>query len=583
MWDNLASKLNSLTNRQVVVIIAVFGFVVYFTGLHNPFIGDDIPQIVNNPLIHSLSHVGKFFNGGTFFHSYNPTSLSSNDYRPLMTTSYALIYALFGLRAVYFHVFQLLVFLGSVFLLYKVFCRFFQPQLALVFALIFLVHPLNSQSVFYAAALQDTLYFFFGLLALWLLIRFSTVKSLIGVALCILLSLLAKETGVIFVVLAGLYLFWFDRRRLLPFMGIISIPVVAYVVLRLHAVGLTGFNQVAPIDRLNLGQRLLTAPSVVWFYFEKLIFPWKLASGYYWTVTSFSFMRTVLPFIGDAAIVTGIVLGGLYTRRIAPNDRTSQRMYWLFAACIVLGIVPYLQLVPLDMTACDTWFMVSMIGVFGLAAVMFCSIQHKVRAEIFIPIILIVLCLLGIRTALRGTEWSSVPSLGRHDIAATSDNYAAYISLADYYIKQGGYKAAEGYSMSAVRTNPTPRAYSDLGVSYHLLGDDSDAMRNYQKGLTYGGVLELYQNLSALTVGYGSEAQDVPLLAAAESAYPHDPAILTNIALFDVKHNDTADAKIVISKAAQYGHVSSFVYDHIINDEPFSFKLQTSGQTIYFK
>jgi len=55
--------------------------------------------------------------------------------------------------------------------------------------------------------MQEELFFLFGILAIWSLLRFDSVKSLIFAALCLFLSLLSKETAVVFIVVALLYLF----------------------------------------------------------------------------------------------------------------------------------------------------------------------------------------------------------------------------------------------------------------------------------------------------------------------------------------------------------------------------------------
>ena len=203
----MLAKINKLKNWQVAIIILILGFAVYATGLTTPFqSGDDFNQIVNNIPVHSITNIRLFFTSSTFYNSQATAPLTGIYYRPLMTTVFSIIYTLFGSHAFAFHLVQLLLCIGSAFILYLFFRYSFKPLLALLLSLIFLVHPLSSQAVFSISSMQDILFFFFGILALWLLLRFDSIKSLLLVAVCLLLSLLSKETGVVFIVIALLYL-----------------------------------------------------------------------------------------------------------------------------------------------------------------------------------------------------------------------------------------------------------------------------------------------------------------------------------------------------------------------------------------
>jgi hypothetical protein len=173
-------------NWQASLLIVFVGFAVYLSGLMNLFEGDDTLQIVNNTLVHSLKNLNVFYKGSTFYNGQNFIGLY---YRPLMTTAYSLLYVMFGARPFYFHLFQLLVCIGGTILLYLFLKYLMDPRLALFLAVVFLLHPLDSQVVYIIPNLQDALFFFFGMLALWLLCRFQSNKALPLVALALLLSL----------------------------------------------------------------------------------------------------------------------------------------------------------------------------------------------------------------------------------------------------------------------------------------------------------------------------------------------------------------------------------------------------------
>src|SRR6266567_2012741 len=198
-----------LTWWQVAAILIVLGYVVFWTGLTSPFLGDDIPQIVDNLPVHSIAHVLVLFEGGTFYVGHGLSPLSGAFYRPLITTTYALIYTIFGPHALAFHVLQILFSAVAAALLFLFFRYSFNKPLALFLASVFLVHPLNSQAVFGIPSMQEALFFIFGISALLLLVRYNSTRVLFIASLCLFISLLFKEAGILFVAMVGAYLLLF--------------------------------------------------------------------------------------------------------------------------------------------------------------------------------------------------------------------------------------------------------------------------------------------------------------------------------------------------------------------------------------
>src|SRR5678816_1961657 len=121
--------------------MAVIGFAVFFTGLNNPFQGDDQFQIVDNKAVHSIANLPSFFTHSTF---YNGENLVGVFYRPLMTTTFSLLYTFFGANPLPYHLVQIALCIAGAFLVYLVLKHFFKKiYVALPLALIFMVHPLN--------------------------------------------------------------------------------------------------------------------------------------------------------------------------------------------------------------------------------------------------------------------------------------------------------------------------------------------------------------------------------------------------------------------------------------------------------
>jgi tetratricopeptide (TPR) repeat protein len=581
MYTNILAKINKITNWQAALVIAVLGFAVYSSGLTNPFQGDDISQIVNNVPVHSITHIKLLFEGGTFYNGQGLAPLIGAYFRPLMMAVFSLIYTLFGPHPFYFHLLQIMLYIGSTIILYLFFRYSFKPAVALFLSLVFLVHPINSQVVFSIANMQDVLFFFFGILAIYLLLRYKSAKSLLLVAVCLFLSLLAKETAIMFVAMALLYLLWWDRKRLYAFAGTMVLPLALWLILKIHAVGLHSNPHNAPIDFLSLGHRLLTAPSLVLFYITKLVFPWKLASGYYWVYSTFSIRHVLLPIVIDLAVVACVVYLALVLRRKAPKAQFYT--YLFFASWCALGLLPNLQIIPLDFTAAEYWFYFSMVGVLGMIGVLLKIFPLRIKPEYLLAIALVLIGVLGLRTALRGLDYRTQYTLARQDIVASPENYMAFRVIGTGLYNQSNYRGAEPYLRRSVDIYAALESYNDLGLDLenqgNYYGAEQTFIQGIKYGIKYGNYYPLYDNLGTLILEFGgNQDQDQQYLMQAVRDYPQDSGFWMDLALFEAIHSNNTEAKIAISQAVNYGQVNQIIYNNIINNR--SFTLILNGKTI---
>jgi hypothetical protein len=236
-------------------LLVLAGVAVYAASLSNGFVLDDASQVLENHLAHSLANIRYFFEGGTF-----PTGgrdrLVGIYYRPLMATSFALVYGIFGSTPFYFHLYQLAIHLINgvlVFLLLDAWlARVGSPGapaprparfLPLVLALVFVVHPVYVETVVYVSAVHEVLCVMFGLAALVVLESSRGAHNdpwwrPLVVAFLLLLSLLSKETGAVVVLITLIYLFCLDRTRLAKFAAPIAVTVGVYAFLRFWVAGI---------------------------------------------------------------------------------------------------------------------------------------------------------------------------------------------------------------------------------------------------------------------------------------------------------------------------------------------------------
>ena len=569
----MLEKINRLKNWQAAIIITVLGILAYFDGLQNQFLGDDLPQIVNNLPVHSISHIKIFFEGGTFYNGQGIVPLIGIYYRPLMTTVFSLIYTVFGSQPNFFHLIQLLLCIGSSIILYLFFRFTFKPAMSLFLALIFLIHPIDSQVVFAIASMQDALFFFFGILALYFLFRFKSIRSLIAVAVCLFLSLLAKESAVLFIAMALLYLFWYNRKRLYAFIGVMALPTVLYVVLRVHAIGWFTNSNNAPIDRLSLAGRLFTAPSIFLMYISKFVFPLKLAAWYYYVYPNFSIRHFLLPLITDLLIIALVIYTAFKIRQRASKARFKAFLF--FAIWSALGMLMILQIAPLDFTASEPWFYFPMVGILGMIGITITTFSRSIHFDrrILFALMVAIILLLGVRTAIRGRNWSSDYNLAEYNLTSNGGDFQTYNEIAQHDFTNKDYYDAKTYASESVAAFPYASNYNVLGIALTQLGDYPGAYTALENGLKYTQLCTIYDNLSILTNYYGDPKADQKLLKTAIRHCSNDSIPWLFLAVLEYTYHDPNGAKIAITESYKYYNSSvplpvPTAYYNIMNNLP---------------
>lgn len=493
------------------------------------FQGDDFDQIVDNQAVHSIANIGTFFQSSTF---WNGHELVGDFYRPMMSTVFALIYSTFGPQPLAFHLVQLTLYLAAAFMLYLFFKQFFGPLIALLTMALLLVHPINSQIVYSIPTLQEALFFLPGISALYVLTRSQSLKALFWAAALLFIALFAKETAVVFVALALFYLFLFHRARLWTFTKLLIMPVVIYLIMRFSAVGMTHLTHAAPIDQLDFWQRVLTIPSLIAFYLHHFFAPGQQATVYYWTQPTFTVHGVLFPLLVVLMSVALLVAGGVYLKRHGTAEKFT--LYIFFCSWLALGLTPYLQLIPLDMTACETWFYVAQIGLVGAMLVSLQAFVKMIRPQYLMLCLIPYFAALGLLTThtfLRGFDYRSQQTIALADIAVVPNNYYALNNLGRMNIRSGNLPEARNFVVRSIAAYPTVSNYNNLGVIAQKEGNLHEARQAYENALQYVKLAATYENLAIIYSATESSQTTVDFLHGALQAYPTDTKLLTFLAL----------------------------------------------------
>ena len=169
-----------------MILIVLLTFVVYFPTLSYDFVWDDFLVVVNNPFTHSWENFPKIFTREyitypveTEYVGNYPIGSGENSYRPVATMSVFIDHAVWKLNPFGHHLSNLVFHLANVVLVF-VFLSFVTRNrvAALISALFFGVHPLNTEAVTVVSFREDLLAFLFVMSSMILFVKLeSSTKS----------------------------------------------------------------------------------------------------------------------------------------------------------------------------------------------------------------------------------------------------------------------------------------------------------------------------------------------------------------------------------------------------------------------
>lgn len=526
----ILTLVNSLSNKNVLLIFFLLGLLVYANSLFMEFVIDDADYIVNNPLIRSAGNIPSFFVYGS--DSVFLTNLirenMGNFYRPLLMTHYTIVYSVFGQNQFGFRLLQILIHILNVWLFYLILKSFFRPSLAFVASLVFLVHPLNAEAVL-PMGIADVLFFMFGSLSLLMTIKGSGRFLPFLVFFMLFLSLLAKETGAIFAAIVLSYRLLLKRNNFHYWMAGGALVFLVYFFLRTSADVVLENKNYSPMFRASFSERLNNMPYVAWYYMKSFIFPKDLSVLQQWIFTGVSaefFLVLMILFV----FLFGLGVSAVVLWRKRNFQVFAFFVIWFFAAFSL-----HLQIVPLYTTVADRWFYLPMAGLLGIICVFLNTRSLKVQ-KLFLIFVLLVLPVLCIRTAIRNANWSNDFQLYSHDIKVRPDNWLLYVNLGMEFSNRGKMEEAERLLKRSIELAPYAWInWNNLGNIYGLKGDVNKQKEYYLKAIENGDFEHTYANLAILLIGTEKPEVVKQFMEGAVKKFPHNSMLWRVLALVEEK------------------------------------------------
>ncbi len=363
-----APLAGSVGVRWRAATLLLSGLLAYANALSAPFLLDDYVSIVDNPPIRAWSQLGRVLAPGREL----PTAG-----RPLVNFSFAVNYALGGLDVRGYHMFNVACHVLCGLLLFGIVRRTLElpslqrdvraspANLALTVAMLWMLHPLNTEAVNYLTQRTELMMALFYLLTIYAAIRArgarARVWQVVAVLSCVA-GMACKESmatvPVIVVLYDAIFVFGSPRRAFAARWRFYAALGAAWFVLgalmlsgpRAHSAGFS--------SGVNPWTYLLNQTVVITRYLGLSIWPRSLVTVYGWPVALT--LRDVLPYavfvmalFAVAAFVlirrpTWGFLGAWFFITLAPTSSivpiatevgAERRMYLPLMALVVVAVV----------------------------------------------------------------------------------------------------------------------------------------------------------------------------------------------------------------------------------------------------
>jgi len=456
--QQFASLLLSESQLIAMVCLVIVVFICYVNSLGNEFVFDDNYLVVRNPEIESLN-----------------LSLLWNSYRPMRNVSYALDLALWGKKAFGFHLTNIVLHAANVLLVFGLVRRFTKDlMVATLAALIFAVHPMQTDAVTYISGRRDLLFGFFYLLAMHAYLSYDrtrwSIRGAIYFTLFLVswgLSLLSKEMALSLPILIFVWQYsvaW-DRgtswwRQSLT-AGRLALAREKWLWLLLFVGALAfayrglarGGSTRATLSRLeywggSFYLNFLTVIRVHAWYLKQLLFPTPIAQylgAFDVSTTIFDWSFAVSLLVVGSAIGAGLLL--LNRQRL---------MAFAILAYFVL-LLPVSHIIPHHELLADHYLYLPMMA-FGLLVALVVrrlTDVSDVVGKVGYLIVAAAVIALAVTTILHNRTWKNERTLWTANYKAVPNSPRAALNLGDTYQNSEPEKA-EVLFKRALLLNPPP-------------------------------------------------------------------------------------------------------------------------------
>lgn len=447
-----------------ILLIVIVTLSIYANTLWNGFVYDDVKIIVNNAFIKNFSNLTNLFNRDIYF-----VSTVELTYRPVVTFTYLLNYAIFDLKAYGFHLINICLHALNGILLYSFLIMLFKEcKTSLIATMIFITHPVLTEAVNAISYREDLLAFLFYMAALNLfMVMRLQILSLLSWALyplfCLsyLLALFSKEMAITLPLILFLYIQLYESKPNLR--SVLSnryllcsiIITIFYLFLRFTYF----YNPLEGItSSWHVSERFYSIPYLLLNYLRALFFPFALSAVYnFHPVTSPFSPLFILPVVAIIFILT-----------VTINLRKNEADLKFCILFFFVTLLPIYNIIPISNPFAERYLYLPSVGFAMFASIIIKKNSRPVKYDfIIISVTIILTGLYSIGTIKRNYVWKDGMSFWMDTAKKSPDVPIVHNNLGVVYAERGLTDKAMEHFKIALKLNPEyPDAYNNLGRIY---------------------------------------------------------------------------------------------------------------------
>ena len=461
-----------------ICVLIVVGFFCYLNSFSNEFIFDDLPQIRDNPHLRQLWPLAEIF---------------ENTRRPFLYLTFAVNYALGKLNVWGYHLLNLFIHMAAALVLFGIVRRTLLTErfktrwkdsagaTALTAAILWLVHPLQTQSVAYIVQRAESLAGFFYLLTLYAFIRYCELPldkrwQWAAIISC-LLGITTKEVAVS----APIVIFLYDRvflsnsfreifrKRKRVYLGLLFSWLmlgILLVTMKPEVVPTAGFNFVG----ISPVQYALTQCQVIPHYLKLVFWPRPLVFDY----DGWSIAKTLVDVWPGFIVVVSLLAGSIW-------------LLFRRSALGFLGLAFFLILMPSSsfMPLKDVAFEYRMYLPLAVLTIWVSILIFSIRTR-YLALGMIVLITAGLSylTYQRNKDYRNDFVIWQDTLTKWPNNSRAHNNFGEILFRQGKLQESEEHYRNSIRLNPDyADVRSNLGILLSSKGQRKEAIEQFQEAL----------------------------------------------------------------------------------------------------
>ena len=578
--------MNLLKNKTgiAVIVLIIAGSFVYAFNLDNGLFWDDDDWIINNNFVHSIS-----WDNVKFWFSNNVlggVGLKSNYYRPLLFFTFAFNWVLSETKPFLWHLVSNSIHVANAVLVFVLFRRYAGNLVSFLTALIFAIHPLNTEAVTYIAGRGDPLSVLFMLLGLLFFIKDiespNTIRYKLFTASFLILAILSRETGIIFPFLLMIFYISFVAKdrflsavkkaffEALPYFGVVLI----YGILRLTVLNFQNtlnFYATPNTYSENLYVRVFTFLPILWEYLKLLVVPTGLHMERDAAVYS-AFFQWPVWFV--FLVLVGLLgwLWHLYKKnRVIPTTEFGVwffGIFWFFVA-----LAPVSGIAPINALMYEHWLYLPMVGFWLIVS--YCLVKllnfqgsalqgstlnpQKGRTFIFGRTLLVVALVayfsfFAYQSIQRNIIWKNPIEFYKNILKYEPESVRINNNLGNQYYNQKNIEQAEFYYRKAVELGDVfAQPHFNIGSILQSRGDIAGAIKEYEKAVKIDPDFFLpYQNLAVIYAQQGNLTKAAENIEKLKMLIPNNPRVYYNSALVYLALNNREKAIADLKEGLKY-------------------------------